>query len=351
MEIKGINWKNIGNKIKNFFYGLGMITLGITIISFIIIIFMPTGYCINSNTLNNINYYNEQAQILNNSMKNKVYSNKNEILLDIKNIVDKEFYIKYISAYDIEELEKDSSKFTYKELYIPTKEEIKIVEKYKNKLFDSYNEFRFMIENLKIDKEFYEIIEDNIGYEEDIRKIARTFLVYSIGFTVIFILTVFQPFDDKREQQEEKIKREEKEQPDKIKPTWEYGKVELMEQLEVTKKHIRITFWCSIFAIIGGLFLIFKIIVTQDLDRDISILGAIGGVIAEFIGGTLLLMYKSLISQLNENLKILERLNFVGIGIKILDTIESDDKEEVNSAKMKLAQQIIDKIQQPKEKN
>ena len=124
-----------------------------------------------------------------------------------------------------------------------------------------------------------------------------------------------------------------------------------MEQLEVTKKHIRITFWCSIFAIIGGLFLIFKIIVTQDLDRDISILGAIGGVIAEFIGGTLLLMYKSLISQLNENLKILERLNFVGIGIKILDTIESDDKEEVNSAKMKLAQQIIDKIQQPKEKN
>ena len=271
--------------------------------------------------------------------------------MDIKNIVDKEFYIKYISAYDIEELEKDSSKFTYKELYIPTKEEIKIVEKYKNKLFDSYNEFRFMIENLKIDKEFYEIIEDNIGYEEDIRKIARTFLVYSIGFTVIFILTVFQPFDDKREQQEEKIKREEKEQPDKIKPTWEYGKVELMEQLEVTKKHIRITFWCSIFAIIGGLFLIFKIIVTQDLDRDISILGAIGGVIAEFIGGTLLLMYKSLISQLNENLKILERLNFVGIGIKILDTIESDDKEEVNSAKMKLAQQIIDKIQQPKEKN
>lgn len=330
-------------KIIKFIYLGEIISISIITISLIIVIFMPTGYCINSDTLNNINYYNEQAQILNNSMKNKVYLDKNKILLDIKNIVDKEFYIKYISAYDIEELEKDSSKFIYRELYIPTKEEIKIAEKNKNKLFDSYEEFRFMLENMKISEEFCEIIKENIGFEEDIRKTANRFMGYSIGALIFFTLIIFQPFDDKKEQQEE-IKKEEKEQPDKIKPTWEYGKVELMEQLEVTKKQIRITFWCSLIAIIFGLVLIFKIIITQNLDKDISILGIIGGVIVEFIGATFLFMYKSLISQLNENLKILERLNFVGIGIKILDTLESENKEEVNSAKMKLAQQIIDKI-------
>lgn len=287
---------------------------------------------------------------------NKIYSNKEELILKIKSIIDKEFYEENIYRFTLSNIEKVDYKkegVYFKPLYIPSEQEIEKLKVYKNKTFKTTVDFEIMLNSLDFNNDFMSLVKKYRDNEPDIKRRATFFMFFLMGvflFSAIINLLFFSSNNKSSEQQEE-LKKEEKEQPDKIKPTWEYGKIELMEQLEVTKKHIRVTFWCSIFAIIGGLFLIFKITIIQDLDRDISILGAIGGVIAEFIGGTLLLMYKSLISQLNENLKILERLNFVGIGIKILDTIESDDKEEVNSAKMKLAQQIIDKIQQVKEKN
>lgn len=287
---------------------------------------------------------------------NKIYSNKEELILKIKSIIDKEFYEENIYRFTLSNIEKVDYKkeeVYFKPLYIPSEQEIEKLKVYKNKTFKTTVDFEIMLNSLDFNNDFMSLVKKYRDNEPDIKRRATFFMFFLMGvflFSAIINLLFFSSNNKSSEQQEE-LKKEEKEQPDKIKPTWEYGKIELMEQLEVTKKHIRVTFWCSIFAIIGGLFLIFKITIIQDLDRDISILGAIGGVIAEFIGGTLLLMYKSLISQLNENLKILERLNFVGIGIKILDTIESDDKEEINSAKMKLAQQIIDKIQQVKEKN
>ena len=326
------------------------------IISFFISIFYPGGWCINSKTIDELYLYREQAQIINTYTLNKIYSNKEELILKIKSIIDKEFYEENIYRFTLSNIEKVDYKkeeVYFKPLYIPSEQEIEKLKVYKNKTFKTTVDFEIMLNSLDFNNDFMSLVKKYRDNEPDIKRRATFFMFFLMGdflFSAIINLLFFSSNNKSSEQQEE-LKKKKKEQPDKIKPTWEYGKIELMEQLEVTKKHIRVTFWCSIFAIIGGLFLIFKITIIQDLDRDISILGAIGGVIAEFIGGTLLLMYKSLISQLNENLKILERLNFVGIGIKILDTIESDDKEEINSAKMKLAQQIIDKIQQVKEKN
>lgn len=326
------------------------------LISFLVAILWPGGWCINSETIENLYLYREQAQIINNNTLGKIYPSEENLVLQIKNIIDKDFYEENIYGFslsNIEEIDFKKEEVYFKPLYIPSEIEIEGLKAYKNKTFETIVDFDMMLNSLELEDNFKSLVNHYKDNEPDIKRKATFFMFFLLGtfLILIFVLAIFFPSKKKNEEHQEEIKKEEKEQPDKIKPTWEYGKVELMEQLEVTKKHIRIIFLCSLIAIIVGLFLIFKIIVTEDIGRDISILGIIGGVIAEFIGATLLLMYKSLISQLNENLKILERLNFVGIGIKILDTIESDDKKEVNSAKMKLAQQIIDKIQQSKEKD
>ena len=319
-------------------------------ISFIVYVFLPVGWCVNSETINNLYFYKEQAQIINSNTLNKTYSSKESLILEIKNVVNKDFYEENISnlTWNIQNSYSKPKEFYFNPLYIPSEKDIEKLKLHKNKIFKTTVDFELMLNSLDFDKNFINLIKE---YKNNISDTKMKFFYLSIisgsiFFSCMLISFIFVPVNNTNKEQQEEIRREEREQPNKIKPTWEYGKFELMEQLEVTKKQIRITFWSSLVAIFIGLTLIFKIILTDNLAENISILGIIGGIISEFIGATLLFMYKSLIQQVNENLKILERLNFVGIGIKILDTIESDNKQEVNNAKMKLAQQIINKIQQ-----
>ncbi|MGZ3643806.1 MAG: TRADD-N-associated membrane domain-containing protein, partial [Ktedonobacteraceae bacterium] len=58
-----------------------------------------------------------------------------------------------------------------------------------------------------------------------------------------------------------------------------------------------------------------------------ALIGALAGIITEFIGATFLFIYRSTVQQAANYMKTLERINSVGMATKILDTISNKSQE------------------------
>jgi len=78
-------------------------------------------------------------------------------------------------------------------------------------------------------------------------------------------------------------------------------------------------------------------------NKDISIISISSGILFEFIGATFLLVFKSTFKQALKYTKTLEKINNVGMSVKILDTIESnnEDKAELIKAKIEISKLLI----------
>ncbi len=337
---------------------LKYILIPLFIVSLLILTFYSNGWGIREETIKEIYYYKKQATIINKNMANKVFQNIYEIENNIKNLVDNKFYnenIYYLKS-NVEILPPTFNKETYnweengviyKKLYIPSEEDIEKIKKYKNKLYDNINDFYFLLRSLNLKTELIKIINKNLTFIPQIKIFAiSAFITSLIGFVLLIFLYILLFKDELQEQIKTKkeIKEEEKNNPEKIKPVLDYAKIELQEQITIIKNQAKIVFIFSIIFLCFGIVAILLTILKKDIPNKIALITAIGGAITEIIGGVFLVMYKSLISQLNENLKILERLNIIGISIKILDTIAINNKEKINNVKIELTKKIIDKI-------
>ena len=95
-----------------------------------------------------------------------------------------------------------------------------------------------------------------------------------------------------------------------------------------------------------GFALIVSILVStvySKVDVKLDSIGIIAGIITEFIGATFLFIYKSTVNQALHHSKSLEEINNVGMSIKIVESIEKDDKnkEKIDDAKIEIAKKLI----------
>lgn len=335
-------------------------------ISLLILSFYPSGWGIREETINEVYYYQKQAKIINQTMANKIYHSQEDIENELKNLIDSKFYednssyLKYnrdilSPTFDDVTYTWNENGIKYKELYVPSDDEIQQVQKYINKFYDDYKEFQSLLKSLNLNDKLIEVINRNIIYTPSIKITAVSFLISSLlGFIILIFLYLILFSIEIKEQNEknikeqsekkEKIKEEELKNPEKIKPVLDYAKIELQEQISIIRKHIDRVFVASIIFLIIGVITFLIVIFKKDIPNKIAIITTTGGVMTEIVGGIFLIMYKSLISQLNENLKILERFNIIGVGSKIIDTLETNNIEEINKLKISLAEKIIDKI-------
>lgn len=334
----------------------GKIKIFVCIIG-IIIMQIPTYFLLiketpvlNSTSFKYIELYRKEISKMNSTFMYKSYTNKYELLSEIKKITNKKFFNKFKYMIEWEGINEIylENKVTFNEMYIPNQKEINILLQYKNKPYKDELEFKQFISSLNLNKNTEDLIRDVVERRTDVVKIIRNIYISFLGLSFLIFFLGFlgnSASFSELENNKEQLKEEEKENPEKIKPMWDYAKNELMIQLELIKKQANLIFKISIISIVIGLVTILIsifFIINNDLSQ-ILVISTIGGILTEFIGATFLVMYKSLILQLNENLKILERLNFIGIGIKILDTMD-ENHENIGEVKKELAKKIIDKI-------
>jgi hypothetical protein len=139
---------------------------------------------------------------------------------------------------------------------------------------------------------------------------------------------------------EEKVKTE-------AEPAWALARVTLDEYFQRNLGQIKSVFRLSM-AVIGIGFGVICFGVVRAFQSPDAILPAtiasLAGVLTEFIGATLLFIYRSAIQQAVDYSKALERINSVGMAMQILDTIP--DPSTPDDLKSKTKATLVERLVQ-----
>ena len=180
---------------------------------------------------------------------------------------------------------------------------------------------------------------------------AATILIALICFPVIALLRE----QERQKQTGARIERAQEEisnNPGKVLPTWDMAQITLEQYFRRNLSQINMIFVVSIFVMLAGFILIAIGILLaygpQAQDRTlITTVSTASGIFTEFIGATFIFIYNSTIKQAINYSRSLEKINSVGMSIKILDSIsvESSTAEKLNQAKIDIAKLLIEQSQ------
>ncbi|MCK5218563.1 leucine-rich repeat domain-containing protein [bacterium] len=128
---------------------------------------------------------------------------------------------------------------------------------------------------------------------------------------------------------------ESKKWKDDVKPAWVEAQKTMENYHNRNFSQIKFIFKLSIAVMIIG----FGFILYGISKGTLNSLAA--GIITEFIGATFLVVYRSTIQQASTYYKTLEKENFVGIALEIVDTISVESKELKDKTKTEIIKSLL----------
>jgi len=182
-------------------------------------------------------------------------------------------------------------------------------------------------------------------YIQSVSEGIATTLGVIAGALALFI-TAYQKSNEetKREDRILEVEKRVQENPRETQAAWELARVKLESYLNRNLNQVRSIFYLTVFVMIVGFSLIgygvFKIYANPET-FNASLIATVSGIIVNFIGATFLILYKSTMSQATDYVKILERINAVGMSVQILDTLEDDETNLKKQATADLAKQLL----------
>jgi hypothetical protein len=180
------------------------------------------------------------------------------------------------------------------------------------------------------------------------KKIATVLTLYSgaLSAVCVFSAAVHQ-FIVEEKIREGKIATIEKKieaHPERPQLAWDLARGKLENYLDRNLSQVRSIYWltvivmiCGFSAIMYGLFQAFQ----QPDKLPVSIVAAASGVLVSFIGGSFLLIYRSILGQSKEYVSVLERINAVGMAVQVIASIPDTSAELKNSSTAELAKQLL----------
>lgn len=162
-------------------------------------------------------------------------------------------------------------------------------------------------------------------------------LVLAVSLLALLIL-VIKENDIQNQQIKQKMEAAEermRDNPDKPVYAWELARTKLENFLDRNLDQSRSIFRLTISVMLCGFALVTFGIVKAYSDPNnfpVSIVSATSGIIISFIGGSFLLIFRSILAQSANYVAILERINAVGMAVQIVSTIpDSDEKTKIDT--------------------
>lgn len=124
-----------------------------------------------------------------------------------------------------------------------------------------------------------------------------------------------------------------------------FGRSKLENYLDRNLSQLRSIFRLTLFVMAVGFgFVLFGMMKAYQNPNNlpVSLVGAASGVIISFIGGSFLLIYRSILAQTRRYVLVLERINAVGMAVQVLESISKDNVDLRNQSVAALAKQLID---------
>jgi hypothetical protein len=170
-----------------------------------------------------------------------------------------------------------------------------------------------------------------------------------IGFGAIIILGIVArerlQEEDRTRERIEKVEERARQHPDRPQLAWDLARTKLENYLDRNLGQLRSIFWLTSFVMIAGFgFILYGL--TSAFERPdtfpVSVVASASGVLISFIGGSFLLIYRSILTQARRYVTVLERINAVGMAVQVLGAISKDNKELRNQSTADLAKQLIE---------
>jgi NADH:ubiquinone oxidoreductase subunit K len=148
----------------------------------------------------------------------------------------------------------------------------------------------------------------------------------------------------KKHQKIEAVEKRYEENPQKTQNAWDLARIKLESYLDRNISQVRTIFWLTVTVMLFGFVLIgygvFNVFESPENIKP-SIVAATSGILVNFIGATLLVIYKSTMQQAKEYMSIIERINAVGMSVQILENLGDENKELKEQTTAEISKQLL----------
>ncbi len=147
-----------------------------------------------------------------------------------------------------------------------------------------------------------------------------------------------------RDQKIETVEERLREHPEKPQLAWDLARVKLESYLDRNLSQVRSIYWLTLIVMFCGFgFVMYGLFqVSQNPEKlPVSIVASASGVLISFVGGSFLLIYRSILAQSREYVTVLERINAVGMAVQVIASIPEVNAELKSLTKAELAKQLL----------
>ena len=172
-------------------------------------------------------------------------------------------------------------------------------------------------------------------------------LLLGFGSIIVLALSTWERSKEQERSQAriEKVEEQVREHPERPQLAWDLARTKLENYLDRNLSQLQSIFWLTLLVMLSGFGFVLYCLMeafAAPANFPVSIVGSVSGVIISFIGGSFLLIYRSILDQTRSYVSVLERINAVGMAVQVLGAIAEDAKDLKNQATAGLAKQLIE---------
>jgi hypothetical protein len=134
------------------------------------------------------------------------------------------------------------------------------------------------------------------------------------------------------------------EHPEKPQFAWDLARTKLESYLDRNLAQVRSIYWLTLLVMVCGFgFILYGLYQAFQFPEKlpVSIVAAASGVLISFIGGSLLLIYRSVLGQSKDYVVVLERINAVGMAVQVIANIPDSGSDLKDRTTAELAKQLL----------
>ncbi len=168
----------------------------------------------------------------------------------------------------------------------------------------------------------------------------------AISAILTFGVIAYQNFieQEARKDKIEQVEQRVREHPEKPQLAWDLARTKLESYLDRNLSQVRSIYWLTLLVMFVGFgFILYGLYnAFQFPDKlPVSIVASASGVVVSLIGGSFLLIYRSILAQSKEYVSVLERINAVGMAVQVISNIPEDNGALRDQTTAELAKQLL----------
>lgn len=189
------------------------------------------------------------------------------------------------------------------------------------------------------------LIASLFGVRETTIKISLAVVVLVL-LLMAFAVATYQALTDEEKQAKklESVEERAREHPERPQFAWELARTKLESYLDrnlsQSRSIYRLTFMVMLVGFVVVMYGLYQ--ATQDPTKlPVSVVAAASGVVISFIGGSFMLVFRSILSESRGYVTVLERINAIGMAVQVIASIPESSAELKHATTANLANQLL----------